>query len=187
MSGLKYEKLLYRFEPEYLSKAVDGKELKDKSPQAYFRGACQIPGSNFNIGYGYVTEPGMIDPFPHRHFAEEYLIFDTGSLDPADWDADIELTIGLGDDAETYRIDGPTTVRIPAGIWHCPLNFVRVGKPFFFQPGLLQGLFGGVYLIDGEEREMYYNGQIQCVLDPDKKCDVCKKCLTMDWRKDVNK
>jgi hypothetical protein len=182
MSVSKYEKLLYQFEPEYLSKTVDGTEIGDTSPQAYFRGACQIPGSNFNIGYGYVTGPMLVDPYPHRHFADEYFIFDSGSLDARDWDAHIELTIGLSDDAETYSIDEPTTVRIPAGVWHCPLDFVRIGKPVFFQPGLMQGVFGGVYLIDGEEREMYYNGQIQCVLDHNKKCNVCKKCLAMDWR-----
>ncbi|HHU30579.1 MAG: hypothetical protein QM368_06815 [Bacillota bacterium] len=182
MSRLKCEKLFYRFEPEYLTVTVDGKEIEDKSPQAYFRGACQIPGSQFNIGFGLVSRPGIIDPYPHRHFADEYLIFGSATLNAKDWDAHIELTIGIGDDAETYSIDEPTTVRIPAGIWHCPLNFVRVGKPVFFQPALLQGMFGGVYLIDGVEKEMYYNGQIQCVLDSSKKCNVCKQCLELDWR-----
>ena len=43
MSRLKCEKLFYRFEPEYLIFTIDGKEIEDKSPQAYFRGACQIP------------------------------------------------------------------------------------------------------------------------------------------------
>ena len=114
-----------------------------------------------------MSRPGIIDPYPHRHFADEYLIFGSATLN-ARTGTHIELTIGIGDDAETYSIDGPT-VRIPAGIWHCPLNFVRVGKPVFFQPALLQGMFGGVYLIDGVEKEMYYNGQIQCVLDSEVK------------------
>ncbi|MDR0839268.1 MAG: hypothetical protein LBN99_06455 [Oscillospiraceae bacterium] len=183
MSDLKYEKLVFRFEPEYLDKSVDGTKIKDASAQAYFRGACQIPGSEFNIGFGLVTAPGVVDPYPHRHYADEYLIFGSETLNSKDWDAHVELTLGIGDDAETYSIDEPTTVRIPAGIWHCPLNFVRVTKPVFFQPALLQGMFGGTYMMPDGEREMYYNGQIQCVLDPDKKCDACKKCLTADWRK----
>ncbi len=182
MSKLKYEKLLYRFQPEYLAVTVDGKEIKDDTPQAYFRGACQIPGSQFNIGYGLVTRPGIVDPYPHRHFADEYLIFGSGTLNSKDWDARVELTLGLGEDAETYVIDRPATVRIPAGIWHCPLNFVRVGKPVFFQPALLQGMFGGVYMKPDGERELYYNGQIPCVMEPDRKCSACKKCLALDWR-----
>jgi hypothetical protein len=183
MSERKYENLVFRFKPEYLATTVDGTEIKDKSPQAYFRGACQIPGSRFNVGYGYVTQPGIVDPYPHKHYADEYLVFGSGTLNAKDWDAHIELTIGLGDDAELYVIDEPMTIRIPAGIWHCPLNFVRITKPVFFQPALQQGMFGGTYLLPDGEREMYYNGQIQCVIEPEKKCDVCKKCLTLDWRK----
>ena len=183
MSDLKYEKLVYRFEPEYLSHTVDGKDIKDGTPQAYFRGACQIPGSEFNVGYGLVTAPILVDPYPHKHPSDEYLIFGAGSLNAKDWDARVELTIGLGDDAELYVIDEPMTIRIPAGVWHCPLNFVRVDKPVFFQPALWQGMFGGTYLMPDGERELYYNGQIDCVLGEDKKCDCCKKCLKLSWEK----
>jgi hypothetical protein len=134
MSERKYENLVFRFKPEYLATTVDGTEIKDKSPQAYFRGACQIPGSRFNVGYGYVTQPGIVDPYPHKHYADEYLVFGSGTLNAKDWDAHIELTIGLGDDAELYVIDEPMTIRIPAGIWHCPLNFVRITKPYSSSP-----------------------------------------------------
>ncbi|MDR3149158.1 MAG: hypothetical protein LBT88_03975 [Oscillospiraceae bacterium] len=185
MNELKYDKLVYRFEPEYLAVGVDGKKIDNGDPQAYFRGACQIPGSQFNIGYGLVTQPGVVDPYPHKHFADEYLIFGSGTLDSDDWDAEVKFTIGVGDDAETYIIDCPTTVRVPAGVWHCPLEFVRVTKPVFFQPALMQGVFGGTYMMPDGERDMYYNGQIKCVLDPEKKCTTCKRCLTLDWRKDV--
>jgi len=185
MSGLKFEKLVHRFEPEYLAVTVDGKSIEDKTPQAYFRGACQIPGSQFNIGFGLITEPGVMDPYPHKHFADEFLMFGSGTLDSDDWDAEIKLTLGIGGEAETYIIDFPTTVRIPAGVWHCPLEFVRVSKPVFFQPALMQGMFGGTYMMPDGERDLYYNGQIQCVLDPLKKCTTCKKCLTLDWRKDA--
>ena len=127
MSERKFERLVYRFQPEYLSTTVDGKDIRDGSAQAYFRGACQIPGSRFNVGFGLVTEACLVDPYPHRHFAEEYLVFGTETMEAKDWDAEVELTIGLGDEAETFVIDRPATVRIPAGVWHCPLNFKRVG------------------------------------------------------------
>ncbi len=178
---MRYEKLVHRFVPEYLNTTVDGKKINDTSAQAYFRGACQIPGSQFNIGYGLVMAPCLVDPYPHKHFADEYLIFGSETMNAKDFDAEMELTIGRGDEAETYIIDRPATVRIPAGVWHCPLNFKRIGKPVFFQPGLLQGMFGGVYLINGEEKEVFYNGQIDCVLEPGEKCSACKRCLMTDW------
>ena len=183
MNDLKYEKLVYRFQPEYLARSIDGKEIRDEVPRAYFRGACQIPGSQFNVGYGLINGPLLLDPYPHKHQADEYLVFGAGSLNARDWDAHIEFTIGLGDDAEKYDIDEPMVIRIPAGIWHCPLNFVRVDKPVFFQPALLQGMFGGTYRMPDGERDLVYNGQIECVMEPAKKCDCCQKCLSLDWRK----
>jgi hypothetical protein len=183
MNDLKYEKLVYRFQPEYLARFIDGKEIRDEVPRAYFRGACQIPGSQFNVGYGLINGPLLLDPYPHKHPADEYLVFGAGSLNARDWDAHIEFTIGLGDDAEKYDIDEPMVIRIPAGIWHCPLNFVRVDKPVFFQPALLQGMFGGTYRMPDGERDLVYNGQIECVMEPGKKCECCQKCLSLDWRK----
>ena len=183
MSELKYDKLVFRFEPEYLSHTVDGKDITSDDPQAYFRGACQIPGAQFNVGFGLVTAPILVDPYPHRHYADEYLVFGSETLNSKDWDAHVELTLGLGDDAEVIVIDQPMTIRVPAGLWHCPLNFIRVDKPVFFQPALLQGMFGGTYIMPDGERELYYNGQIECPLKPGKKCDCCKKCLALSWEK----
>jgi len=183
MSDLKYGKLVYRFEPEYLAHSIDGTDIRDGTPMAYFRGGCYIPGARFNVGYGLVTAPALVDPYPHKHPSDEYLIFGSETLNSKDWDAYAELTIGLGDDAEVIAIDQPMTIRVPAGTWHCPMNFIRVTKPIFFQPALLQDMFGGTYLMPDGEQELVYNGQIECVLEPGKKCDCCKKCLSLSWEK----
>ena len=183
MSDLKYEKLVYRFKPEYLSRTVDGKEIKDDTKQIYFRGGCQIPGSEMNVGFGLVKGPGLVDPYPHKHHADEYLVFGAGTLNSKDWDAHIELTLGLGDEAEVINIDQPMTIRIPAEMWHCPLNFVRVDTPVYFQPALQQAMFGGTYLMPDGEKELVYNGQIECTIEDGKKCDCCKKCLSLSWEK----
>jgi hypothetical protein len=135
------------------------------------------------VGYGLVTRPVLVDPYPHKHSADEYLIFGSETLNASDWNARVELTLGLGDDAEVIIIDQPMTIRIPAGIWHCPLDFVRVDAPVFFQPALLQGMFGGTYLMPDGEKELVYNGQIECPYEAGKKCDCCKKCLTQSWEK----
>ena len=138
------------------------------------------------IGYNIIQKPYFLDKTPHIHQHDEYLSFVGASFHNVyDFDATISLTIGREEDgdAQTFLIERPTIVRIPAGVWHCPLNFVRVDKPVFFQPVLLQGMFGGTYQNpDGTTREMYYNGPIDCVLEPGKKCTVCKRCLTRDWR-----
>ena len=180
MSDRKYEKLVHRFEPEYMTMTIDGKEV-ETGPHIYFRGGCQIPGAEFNIGYGYVTKAGIVDRYPHKHPSDEYLVFASGTLNSKDWDAHAELTIGRGDDAEVYTIDGPMTIYIPAGVWHCPLDFKRVGAPVWFQPALFQGMFGGTYALPEGEKELVYNGPIDCVLEAGKKCDCCKKCLSRSW------
>jgi hypothetical protein len=186
MSERKYERLIYRNRPERGAKFIDGtyKENVDKEVHGVgFRGACQIPGAQFSIGGGLVNEPVFIDPYPHKHPADEYLAFLGAPGKAYDWDAHIEFTLGLGDDAELYNIDEPTIVRIPANMWHCPLNFIRIGKPVFFQVVVEQGIFGGTYMMPDGIQELAYNGQISCIIDPEKQCDVCKKCLTLDWRK----
>ena len=123
-----------------------GQEFQDNTEQKIegvgIRGACQIPGAKHYLGGGYTREAVRIDPFPHKHDHDEYLAF-MGSLeDPFDMDVHIEMTLGLGEEAETFSVDVPTIIRIPAGVWHCPLDFMRVDKPFFFQVVLQQGNFG---------------------------------------------
>lgn len=182
MEKRKYEKLFYKFQPEYLTTTVGGEKMSDRSPQASFRGGCQIPGARYNASFRLMKEPCLLDPFPHKHMEDEYLIFGTETMNGKDWDAEIEITIGLGDEAETFVIDRPATVFIPAGTWHCPLNFKRIGKPVYFQPASMQPMFGGVYKLPNGEKEMYFNGRIQCVLEPEKQCNACRRCLGMDWQ-----
>jgi hypothetical protein len=58
-----------------------------------------------------------------------YLYF-LGVNDLGDMDAEIEM--GLGEEQEIHKITTPTSVYIPKGLVHCPLNFRRVGKPILF-------------------------------------------------------
>ena len=182
----KYEKLFYFNQPERGAAFIDGTYIENTSNEVEgigIRGACQIPGAHAYIGGGLVKEPVFIDPYPHKHDADEYLAFIGPPSDRYDFQAHVELTLGLGDDAELYCIDQPTIVRIPAGTWHCPLNFIRVDKPIFFEVTLQQGAFGGTYLMPDGEKELWYNGQINCIMDPTKQCTTCQKCLTLDWNR----
>ena len=181
----RYEKLIYRNRPDRGAKFIDGTYVENTSKEVRgvgFRGACQILGSNFSISGGLVDRPVFIDPYPHKHPADEWLAFVGPPGRPFDFDAHVEFTLGLGDDAEMYNIDEPTIVRIPANMWHCPLNFIRIGSPIVFQVIVAHGLFCGTYLMPEGEKWLEYNGQISCILDPEKNCDVCKKCLSLDWK-----
>jgi hypothetical protein len=180
----KYEKLVFRLPEEYNEVVAEGDDpgyvIK---PQAYFRGASQIPGSEFNVGFQIFVKPFFLDRYPHRHANDEYLIFLGGSFPNIfEWDAEVEFTLGkIGEDAETFTITQPTIIRVPAGVYHCPLNFKRVDKPIFFQAALMEAMFGGIYDTPEGPKELRYNGPIPCKYDAAKKCDSCGKCLEEDW------
>jgi len=101
-------------------------------PQAYFRGAHQIPGAGINMGWQLFIEPVYLEKEPHTHDADEYLIF-LGN-DPADWFSsfDAQIDLFLGEEMEKYLIDKPTVVYIPPKMVHCPLNFRVLNRPVLF-------------------------------------------------------
>ena len=152
-------------------------------PQAYFRGASQIPGAEFNQSFQIFVKPFFLDRVQHRHSRDEYLIFLGASFPNVfNFDARIEFTLGKGEEAETYIITQPTVIRVPAGVYHCPLNFKEVNKPVLFLATLFTPMFGGIYdLPDGSTKELYYNGPIPCKYNAQKKCDACGKCLSERW------
>lgn len=119
------------------------------TPQAYFRGAHQIPGAGINMGWQLFIKPILLETEPHTHNADEYLIF-LGN-DPADWfnsfNAHIELY--LGEEMEKYIIDKPATVYIPPKFSHCPLDFKVLNRPVLFTALLHEPVFSKV--LNGKE------------------------------------
>ena len=182
----KYGKLVFEFPAEYNEIVAIGDDPDFiLSPQAYFRGASQIPGALFNTGFQIFVKPFFLDRIPHHHDVDEYLVFLGGTYPNLfDFDADIEFTIGkVGVDAEIYHINEPTIIRVPAGIDHNPIQFKRVDKPIFFQAMLMQDMFSNIYNTeDGSQNELWYNGPLPCKLQPEKKCDSCRNCIEQDWR-----
>ena len=183
--GGKYEKLVFEFPAEYNDLAyLGGTDGCIVSPQAYFRGASQIPGSKFNVGFQVFADPVFLDRTPHHHDVDEYLVFLGGTFPNLfDFDAEIELTIGqTGVDAEVYHITQPTIVRVPAGIRHCPINFTQVNRPVFFQAALFQDMFSSIYDAgNGAYEELWYNGPLPCKKNSDKTCDCCRTCVESNW------
>jgi hypothetical protein len=77
--------------------------------------------------------PYEMIPDGHRHAVAEILYFIGG--DPMNFEefgAEVEFTMGEGEDAETHIITNTTWVYVPSNVLHCPLKFKRVDKPIMF-------------------------------------------------------
>ena len=75
----------------------------------------------------------MCEDGPHKHSEGEVLYFIGG--DPMNFDefgAEVEVSIGEGDDVETYTITKTTFLYLPPYLPHCPIVFKRVDKPIMF-------------------------------------------------------
>ncbi len=90
--------------------------------------------ANFSMAWRYITQPMIMDEVPHAHTQfDQFLCFFGGDLSNVfDFDADIELS--LGKEREICKINKTTVVYIPKGLFHCPINIKRVGKPILFHP-----------------------------------------------------
>ena len=182
----KFGKLVLKFPKENNEIVAEGDPADYViHPQAYFRGARQIPGSEFNSSFQIFVKPFFLDRIQHVHKKDEFLVFlGAGTTDVFDFDARIEFTVGKGDEAETFLIQEPTIIRLPAGVYHCPLNFKEVNKPVLFLAALMMPMFHGIYdKPDGTIMEMQYNGPLPCKYDENKRCNACGDCLSEKWYK----
>jgi hypothetical protein len=123
-------------------------------PQAYFRGARQIPGANMNMGWQLFTKPVFLEKAPHTHDGDEYLIFLGGELPDLFSSFDAEIDFWIGEEQEKYVITRPTIIYIPKGMPHTPLDFRKIVKPVLFSALLLMPRFtkkmaGKEYVYEG--------------------------------------
>ena len=160
------------------------------SPQLYFRGAPDIPGAQYSVGWQIFQKPiDWLEKDPHFHREEEYLVFINADLfHPEEFDAEIEIWLGYDvHKMEKYTITKPTIIRLPGSLWHCPMYFHKINKPILFQAVYLGGTSGRVIMkVDenGVEQYTYGGPEIMrrgCKLDPTKeKCDGCGKCIRIE-------
>ena len=176
----RYDHLVHTFEKQY-------NFWGDFMPpyQAYFRGHDCMPESNFYASYRCYMKEAFVDRLANFHSEEEYLCFIGYDMtDPfGSFDAEIELYLGEDPDhLEKHVITEPTIVRIPAYMWHCPLEYKRVGKPVYFEVLHLRGKFATFMRQYDEDGKPYlsYNGvssgKKPCRYEPGKKCTLCGRC-----------
>ena len=99
-----------------------------KEPMITGLGTIDIPESVLAMGFARITKPDVLGYPPHKHPHDQWVYLIGESKNFADFDADIEFTLG----DKIIKINYPCYIFIPKNVRHCPLDIKRVGKPFLF-------------------------------------------------------
>lgn len=174
----KYDGLFFEYPVEYHNY---GETFAN--PRGKFRGITQMPEVGFFGGFSVVLAANVME-VPHTHHARgEYLWFIGSNLnDPFDFDAEITIELGWDpDNMETLTLTKPSVVRVPPTMWHCPINFKRIGKPVAFFPAYGDGDWSKIVRRKGENGAVEYLFEAaslrKCVYNHEKICMYCGKCL----------
>ena len=102
-------------------------------------------GTNLSITYLPITEPEVLEESPHSHDFDMYYTF-IGLHANCLEDLGAEIEMSLGEEREKHVISNPTVVTVPAGVYHCPHNFARIGKPIYCLEAFLTSKYEGTNL-----------------------------------------
>jgi hypothetical protein len=109
-------------------------------PVVVANGAEHYEGSEFSFRIHYITEPGILVREPHSHDFEQFFFFLNADFSSfKEFDAEVELS--LGEEVEKHLITVPTTVHVPVGMVHGPLDFKKVERPIIFIDTLLSAQY----------------------------------------------
>ena len=139
-AGNKYDNLFCtRFKEKSPSPEMVG------GPQAYFRGASELPGAGINMGWQVFLKPFRLEVMSHHHDVDEYLFFLGATLPDLVGSFDAEIELFLGEEYERHVITKATVLYIPRGLEHNPLDVKRLGKPMMFSALHMAPYFNGYY------------------------------------------
>ncbi len=109
-------------------------------PVVIANGARDYEGAEFSLRVHYITKPGVLVKEPHAHDFEQFYFFVGADLaNIKDFQAEVEFS--LGEEVEKHIISVPTTVHVPVGMVHGPLNFKKVERPIIFIDALLSAQY----------------------------------------------
>jgi hypothetical protein len=101
------------------------------------------PNARMSLGISAVRRPYMFHDQLHKHlFTEFFYFFGSNPMDMDEFDADVEFT--FGPEREKHVMTSPTIVTAVPGVYHCPLNYARVGKPFYCLEAFMTSAYSGV-------------------------------------------
>jgi hypothetical protein len=114
-------------------------------------GLGQVPAhlipaaAKINLGISVVRTPYMFHEPTHKHrFTEFFFFFGSNPDDMNEFEAEVEFY--LGEEREKHVITEPTIVVMPPGIYHCPLNYAKVDKPFYCLEAFMTPEYSGTNL-----------------------------------------
>jgi hypothetical protein len=85
------------------------------------------------MGMTQPSDPAQGGHPSHKHDVDEYLFFIGGDPENIlDFGAEVELTLGEGDDKEVHTINSTSVVYVPKGLAHLPMVIKKVDKPILF-------------------------------------------------------
>ena len=103
-----------------------------------------------------ITSQGFVEPIdnvgkePHKHDFHQILCFIGG--DPTNVkEFGAEVHMFLGEELEEHVITTNTAVTVPPGLYHCPINFVKVDKPVVFLEIMLVNAYKSSTLADANK------------------------------------
>jgi hypothetical protein len=88
----------------------------------------------FNMYWEGISQPFVHAPSAHKHDFPQYLIFLGGDVNNlTDLGAEVELTLSEdGVNMEKHVFTRSTTIYLPPGLYHGPLIYRKVSRPFMF-------------------------------------------------------
>ena len=155
------------------------------SPRGFLRGTTMMKKCKLYMDFTSITKSQMME-VPHTHHcADEYIVLATADFNNFYDGFDAEIDIWLGDDPERlelFTITEPVIIRIPPKLYHCPINFRRIGKPVLFSAIYLDGDWSKItprVNAEGREEFMYDGAGIRrCVKDRANECIYCGECFS---------
>jgi len=129
---------------KYLRKSVVASETPHSevsAPRLGLHSDKDYGKRDFSMSWWAITEPFEMVTENHAHDFDQFLIFAGGDLtNMPDLGGVVELTLSRdGKNLEKFVITEATTVFVPAGLYHCPLNFKKINDPK--KPILFHDLF----------------------------------------------
>jgi hypothetical protein len=102
-------------------------------------------GAKMSLGLTVVRKPYIFHEPTHKHnFTEFFFFFGSNPMNMKEFDAEVEFS--FGSEREKHIITSPTVVVIPPGVYHCPLNYAKVNKPFYCLEAFLTSKYSGTDL-----------------------------------------
>ena len=99
--------------------------------------------AKMSLGITVVRKPYMFHEPLHKHlFTEYFYFFGSNPFDMDDFDAEVEYT--FGPEREKHIITSPTIVTAVPGVYHCPLNYAKIGTPIYCLEAFMTKSYSGV-------------------------------------------